>query len=54
MRNKPTIYPLPSPPEVPPDRGTVGAGRFTKQVSDMIKLPLYQYSVIVGLLLSDG
>jgi len=35
-------------------RSTVGCGRITKQVRDMIKLPPYQYSVIVGLLLSDG
>lgn len=27
---------------------------FTKQVSHMIKLPPYQFSVIVGLVLSDG
>jgi hypothetical protein len=33
---------------------TVGSGRITKQESEMIKLPLYQYSVIVGLILSDG
>ena len=33
---------------------TVGTGRFTKQVSEMIKLPPHQYSVIVGLILSDG
>jgi len=32
----------------------VGTGRFTKQVSNMIKFPPYQYSVIIGLLLSDG
>jgi hypothetical protein len=32
----------------------VGTGRFTKQVSNMIKLPAYQKSVIIGLLLSDG
>lgn len=35
-------------------RSTTGYGRFTKQVRDMIAIPLYQYSVIVGLLLSDG
>jgi len=33
---------------------TVGTGRFTKQVSNMIILAPYQYSVIIGLLLSDG
>lgn len=32
----------------------VGTGRFIKQVSDMIALPSYQKSVIIGLLLSDG
>jgi len=33
---------------------TVGIGRFTKQVRDMIQLPADQKSVIVGLILSDG
>ena len=33
---------------------TVGTGRFTKQVRNMIELPPYQKSVIIGLLLSDG
>lgn len=33
---------------------TAKQGRFTKQVRGMIHLPPYQYSVIVGLLLSDG
>ena len=33
---------------------TVGIGRSTEQVKDMIKLPLHQYSIIVGLLLSEG
>lgn len=33
---------------------TVGIVRFTKQVSLLIKLPSYQRSVIIGLLLSDG
>lgn len=33
---------------------TVGYGRFTKIVSNMIKLPPYQHSVVIGLLLSDG
>ena len=33
---------------------SVGIGRHTKQVRDMIKLPSYKMSVIVGLLLSDG
>ena len=33
---------------------TVGIGRFTKIVKDMVKLPPYQKSVVVGLLLSDG
>ena len=32
----------------------VGTGKFTKQVSLMIKIPPYQRSVIIGLLLSDG
>jgi len=32
----------------------VGIGRHTKQEREMIKLPPFQYSVIVGLLLSDG
>jgi hypothetical protein len=32
----------------------VGSGRFTKQVSNMIVLPPYQKSVIIGLILSDG
>jgi hypothetical protein len=33
---------------------SVGNGRFNKQVSDMIELAPYQYSVVIGLLLSDG
>jgi hypothetical protein len=33
---------------------SVGKGRFTKQESNMIKLPYYQKSIIIGLLLSDG
>jgi hypothetical protein len=33
---------------------SVGRGRITKQESHMIKLPPYQISVIIGLLLSDG
>jgi len=33
---------------------TVGSGRFTQKERNMIKLPPFQYSVIVGLLLSDG
>ena len=32
----------------------VGTGKFTKQVSNMIVLAPYQYSVVIGLLLSDG
>jgi hypothetical protein len=32
----------------------VGTGRFRKQVSNMIALPSYPKSVIIGLLLSDG
>lgn len=32
----------------------VGMGRHTKQERNMISIPSYQYSVIVGLLLSDG
>ena len=33
---------------------SVGSGRFTKQESNMIKLPPFQYSVVIGLILSDG
>ncbi|KAG0122693.1 LAGLIDADG endonuclease, partial [Tuber indicum] len=33
---------------------TVGYGKFTKQTREMIKLPPYQKSVIIGLILSDG
>lgn len=33
---------------------TVGTGRLTKIVKNMIILPLYQKSVIIGILLSDG
>ena len=33
---------------------TVGEGTFPKQVRNMVKLPPYQKSVIVGLILSDG
>ena len=32
----------------------MGIGRFTKQVRDMIQLPITQKSVVVGLILSDG
>jgi hypothetical protein len=32
----------------------VGTGRLTKKVRDLIKLPTFQYSVVIGLLLSDG
>jgi hypothetical protein len=32
----------------------IGWGRQTKQEREMIKIPSYQYSVIVGLLFSDG
>jgi hypothetical protein len=32
----------------------VGTGKFTKQVSNMIVLAPYQYSVVIELLLSDG
>lgn len=32
----------------------VATGIFTKQVSHMIKIPCYQFSVIIGLVLSDG
>lgn len=32
----------------------VGSGRFTKQISNMIKFPPFEHSVIVGWLLSDG
>jgi hypothetical protein len=33
---------------------SVGLGRFTKEVSNMIRIPAYQQSVITGLMLSDG
>lgn len=33
---------------------SVSRGRITKQESNMIKLPPYQLSVVIGLLLSDG
>ena len=33
---------------------TVGTGRFTKQITHMINLPSYHFSVMVGLVLSDG
>lgn len=33
---------------------TVGTGRFTKQITHMINLPFYHFSVMVGLVLSDG
>lgn len=33
---------------------TTGEGRFSKNIRDMIELPPYQYSVAIGLLLSDG
>lgn len=33
---------------------TVGSGRLTKQVREMISFPPYQKSIIVGLILSDG
>jgi hypothetical protein len=33
---------------------SVGNGRITNQENSMIKLPLYQKSVIIGLILSDG
>lgn len=33
---------------------SVGLGKFTKQVSNMLKLPSYQKSVIIGIILSDG
>lgn len=33
---------------------SVGLGRFTKQESNMIRIPAYQQSVITGLMLSDG
>jgi hypothetical protein len=32
----------------------VGIGRLTKVEREMINLPPFQYSIIVGLLLSDG
>lgn len=35
-------------------QSSVNTGRLTKQERSMIKLPPYQYSVIIGLLLSDG
>jgi hypothetical protein len=33
---------------------SVGDGRITKQERDMIKLPQFQYRVIIGLILSDA
>ena len=33
---------------------SVGLGRFTKQESNMIRIPAYEQSVITGLMLSDG
>ena len=33
---------------------SVGSGRLTREVSEMYKLSNYQYSVVVGILLSDG
>jgi hypothetical protein len=33
---------------------TVGEGKLTKSQREMIKLPLYHYSVVVGIMLSDG
>lgn len=33
---------------------SIGLGRFTKQVSNIISIPAYQQSVITGLILSDG
>ena len=35
-------------------QSSVGLGRFTKQVSQMIELPSDKLSIIVGLILSDG
>ena len=35
-------------------RSSVASGRITKQESNMIKLPFYPKSIIMGLLLSDG
>lgn len=35
-------------------QSTIGEGRFTKVVRDMIRLPALQFSILVGLLLSDG
>lgn len=33
---------------------TVGYGRFTKQIRNMIALPFFQQSILIGILLSDG
>jgi CRISPR/Cas system CSM-associated protein Csm4 (group 5 of RAMP superfamily) len=33
---------------------TVGYGRFTKQIRNMITLPYFQQSILIGILLSDG
>jgi hypothetical protein len=33
---------------------SIGLGCFTKQVSNMVQLPPFQYSVIIGFILSDG
>lgn len=35
-------------------QSSVGKGRFSKIENNMIKLPPYQYSILVGLILSDG
>lgn len=35
-------------------RSLVGRGKITNKESKMIKLPSYQYSVVIGMLLSDG
>lgn len=32
----------------------VGTGVFTKQIRDSLELPTYQFSIVIGLLLSDG
>jgi hypothetical protein len=35
-------------------RSQVGTGKYTKLVSSIIKLPDYNKSIVIGLLLSDG
>lgn len=61
--SKPEVNKNPYPTDLPESRivvwgqnisSSVGLGRFTTQVSNMIEIPAYQQSVITGLMLSDG